>query len=126
MGEDQNWMFNQDLLNNQNLFGNQSFDGSNTSNTGGYAGGQTTGNASVFNSNAVNNSLAGDNNSLFGNMDASTAFQGLGVGANIFFGKQNLDMAKKNLSMKKEQHKAYMEDRAANKARDARLAAIRF
>ena len=67
--------------------------------------------------------------SIFKNWDSAStknAIQGAGLGANIFFGMENLNMAKKNYGMKKEQHNAWMEDRAESKAQRDAVSKIRF
>ena len=101
---------------------------------------QATENISVFNPNNINAQIANqqgidynpqqDNSGgLFSNWNQqSTAntIKGLGLGANIYFGAQNLSLAKKNFGIKKEQHKAWMEDRAEAKTKRDAVSAIRF
>ena len=112
------------MMNNQPTF---NYGGSNTMD---FRNGQTTQNQSVFNSDSINADLGSQNpGGLFkdwNQQSTANAIKGVGLGANIFFGAKNLSMAKKELGMKQEQHAAFLEDRKINRAKDARVAAIRF
>ena len=122
MGEDYR---NQILYSNNNRF-NFGVGGE----TGGYSDGQTTGNVSIFNTDAVNQGLQGqDSGGLFQNWDSqSTAnvFKGIGTAANLYFGAQNLKMAKKDMGMKQGQYNAFMQDRAEAKTKRDAVSQIRF
>ena len=85
---------------------------------------------SSFNFGSLDNSNSTDNSdglfSSWNQQSASTAMQGFGALSNAYFGNENLGLAKKDMSMKKDQHQAWMEDRAEAKAKRDAVSQIRF
>jgi len=60
------------------------------------------------------------------NDSTANLLKGIGTVGSLHIGLENLDMARKNWKLKKQQHAAWMQDRAEDKARRDRVSSIRF
>lgn len=60
------------------------------------------------------------------NQNVGNTLQGIGTLGNMYLGYKNYGMAKDQLSMQKEQHELWKEDRLEAKARRDKIAKIRF